>query len=258
VSAAWTLLVLFAAGAVAGTLNVLAGGGSFLTLPLLIFFGLPPTVANGTNRVAILLQNGGAVWSFGRHGILERGWLVRAAAPALLGVGLGTWAAIRIGDESFQRILATLMVLFAVLVLLDPLRVRLRGLTRGQRAGRPEEAPSRAPWLPVAFFGVGVYGGFVQAGVGFFILAVATLAGLDLVRGNAMKVLVVLVFTPVALAMFAWAGKVDWGVGLALGAGNLLGGLLGTHLTVLKGHAWVKRVVVLMILVFALELWLRP
>ena len=100
----------------------------------------------------------------------------------------------------------------------------------------------------VAFFAVGVYGGFVQAGVGFLILAVTTTMGLDLVRGNALKVLIVLVFTPIALALFALSGKVDWGLGLALAAGNFIGGQAGVHLSVLKGHAWIKRVVLLTVI----------
>jgi uncharacterized membrane protein YfcA len=254
-------LLLFAAGSVAGTINVLAGGGSFLTLPLLIFLGLPPTVANGTNRIAILVQNVGAVWSFNRHGVMDWSWIRSAALPALAGAGLGTWAAIRIGDASFQRVLATLMVVFAVVMLLDPLRNRIR---RGAADAVAKEAETETPArlsgvaFSATFFGVGVYGGFVQAGVGFFILALAMLAGFDLVRGNALKVLVVLVFTPLALVLFAMAGKVDWGMGIALAGGNLLGGLIGTHLTVLKGHAWVKRVVVVMIVVFALKLWIAP
>ncbi len=254
-------VLLFAAGAIAGTINVLAGGGSFLTLPLLIFLGLPPTVANGTNRIAILVQNVGAVWSFNRHGVMDWSWIRSAALPALAGAGLGTWAAIRIGDASFQRILATLMIVFAVVMLLDPLRNRIK---RGAAAGgiQVPEGAAQTRLSGVAFsatfFGVGVYGGFVQAGVGFFILALAMLAGFDLVRGNALKVLVVLVFTPLALVLFAMAGKVDWGMGIALAGGNLLGGLIGTHLTVLKGHAWVKRVVVVMIVVFALKLWIAP
>jgi len=254
--------LLFVAGSVAGTINVLAGGGSFLTLPLLIFLGLPPTVANGTNRIAILVQNVGAVWSFNRHGVMNWSWIRTAALPALAGAGLGSWAAIKIGDASFQRILATLMIVFAIVMLLDPLRNRIK-----RAAGGPEDPDDPAePALPrlsglafsAMFFGVGVYGGFVQAGVGFFILALAMLAGFDLVKGNALKVLVVLVFTPLALVLFAMAGKVDWGMGVALAGGNLLGGLVGTHLTVLKGHAWVKRVVVVMIVVFALKLWLAP
>ena len=254
-------LLLFAAGSVAGTINVLAGGGSFLTLPLLIFLGLPPTVANGTNRIAILVQNVGAVWSFNRHGVMDWSWIRSAALPALAGAGLGTWAAIRIGDASFQRVLATLMIVFAVVMLLDPLRNRIRrGAADAVGQAAETETPARLSGVAFSatFFGVGVYGGFVQAGVGFFILALAMLAGFDLVRGNALKVLVVLVFTPLALVLFAMAGKVDWGMGIALAGGNLLGGLIGTHLTVLKGHAWVKRVVVVMIVVFALKLWIAP
>ncbi|NNK48276.1 MAG: sulfite exporter TauE/SafE family protein [Gemmatimonadetes bacterium] len=256
-----TYLLLFVAGAAAGTINVLAGGGSFISLPLLIFLGLPPTVANGTNRIAILLQNAGAVWSFNRHGVMDWSWIRRAAVPALAGAGLGTWAAIRIGDASFQRILATLMVVFAVVILLDPLRNRIQrvaGAVVDPAPGGAAQSRVSGVAFSILFFGVGVYGGFVQAGVGFFILAVAMLAGLDLVKGNALKVLVVLVFTPLALVLFSFAGKVDWGMGTALAGGNLLGGLAGTHLTVLKGHAWVKRVVVVMIVVFALKLWIAP
>jgi uncharacterized membrane protein YfcA len=254
-------LLLFLAGSVAGTINVLAGGGSFLTLPLLIFLGLPATVANGTNRIAILVQNVGAVWSFNRHGVMDWSWIRSAALPALAGAGLGTWAAIRIDDASFQRVLAALMVVFAVVMLFDPLRNRIRRAGEDAVAEAAEtETPARLSGMAFSatFFGVGVYGGFVQAGVGFFILALAMLAGFDLVRGNALKVLVVLVFTPLALVLFALAGKVDWGMGIALAGGNLLGGLIGTHLTVLKGHAWVKRVVVVMIVVFALKLWIAP
>lgn len=253
--------VLFVAGLVAGTINVLAGGGSFLTLPLLIFLGLPPTVANGTNRIAILVQNVGAVWSFNRHGVMDWIWIRTAALPALAGAGLGTWAAIRIGDASFQRVLATLMVAFAIVMLLDPLRNRTgrkEAPPKNEAAGVVVRPQLRGLSFSAAFFGVGLYGGFVQAGVGFLILGVAMLAGFDLVKGNALKVLVVLVFTPLALLLFALAGKVDWGMGVALAGGNLLGGLTGTHLTVLKGHAWVKRVVVVMIVVFALKLWIAP
>jgi len=244
---------------VAGTINVVAAGGSFITLPLLIFMGLPATVANGTNRIAILLQNVGAVWSFDRHGVVDWSWLRRAALPALVGGVIGTWAAVSIGDASFQRILATLMAAVAILVLLDPVR---RRIWKGPATSALQGTTAR-PWLggpafPVVFFFVGVYGGFVQAGVGFLILSVALLGGLDLVKGNALKVLVVLAFTPLALAIFVWAGKVDWGMGVALAAGNVLGGLFGTHLTVLKGHAWVKRIVFVMILVFAAKLWLAP
>jgi uncharacterized membrane protein YfcA len=246
----WEYVSLFAVGVVAGTLNVIAGGGSFLTLPLLIFLGLPPTVANGTNRVAILVQNVGAVWGFHRHRVVEWRWLAVASPPAIVGAVIGSWAALQIGDETFQRLLAGLMVVFAVWVLWNPLR--------GADDSDVARQGGRRAVVAAGFFMVGLYGGFVQAGVGFLILAVTTLAGLDLVRGNALKVLLVLTYIPITLLIFGLGGKVAWTAGFALAAGNLLGGLVGVRLTVLKGHRWVRRVVIVAIIAFALKLWLSP
>lgn len=243
-------LILVAAGTVAGTINVIAGGGSFLTLPVLIFLGLPPTVANGTNRIAILVQNVGAVASFQRHRLIGGRLLARAAAPALVGVVLGTWIAIEIGDETFRTLLAVIMIVVTLWTLWDPGGAVSGDGDRASRLGRAS--------FPLVFFAIGIYGGFVQAGVGFLILAATTLAGLDLVRGNALKVALILTFTPVALAIFAWGGKVDWGMGAALACGNFAGGLLGARWTVLKGHAWVKRVVTVAVIGFAILLWVAP
>ena len=244
------LALLFAVGTVAGTLNVIAGGGSLLALPVMIFLGLSPTIANGTNRVAILTQNIGAVWRFHRHGMIDWKWLGLAAAPAVVGAALGSWAAVEIDDAAFRRVLAAIMVAAALWTLWDPLRRKPVGDSL-QAAGT-----QRGRWaLGAAFFGIGIYGGFVQAGIGFLILAVITMAGMDLVRGNALKVLLVLAYTPIALALFAISGKVDWGMGLALGAGNFLGAMVGVRLTVLKGHAWIKRVVTVTVIAFAIRLW---
>ena len=252
-------LLLFGAGAVAGTLNVVAGGGSFLTLPVMIFLGLPPTVANGTNRVAILVQNVGAVWGFQRYGVMDRSWVRTAALPALAGALIGAWVGIEIGDVLFRRILAALMVVLSLWALWNPLRRRAAGdggaLAAGDGGALAIDGRLARVGLGLGFFAAGVYGGFVQAGVGFLLLAVSTAGGLDLVRGNALKVLVVLCYTPVALALFGLAGKVDWTAGGTLAAGNLVGGLLGVRLTVLKGHAWVRRVVTAAIIAFAIKLW---
>jgi len=252
-------LILFSAGLVAGALNVVAGGGSFLTLPILIFTGLPATVANGTNRVGILLQNSGAVWGFHRHGVLDWATGIRAAAPATVGAVFGTWTALQVGDEEFRRILSLLMVAVTLWTLLgyDPRQRTPSSRDEGARdpAGRPPA--ERHPWvLALAFAGVGFYGGFVQAGVGFFVLAVTTFAGLDLVRGNAVKVLCVLAFTVLALSIFAWQGMVVWSSGLALAAGTLLGGQVGVRFTTLKGHRWVRTVVTVTVILFAIRLWL--
>lgn len=250
---------LFGTGLVAGALNVLAGGGSFLTLPVLIFLGLPSTLANGTNRVGILVQNLGAVWGFHRYRVLPWRWALAAALPATAGAGLGTWLALQVGDEAFKKILAGLMVGVTLWTLLDPVgRIRRRSGGEGETRLETLEKPSAGRLLTVGggFFLVGIYGGFVQAGVGFFILAVTTLGGLDLVRGNALKVLAILVFTVLSLGIFAAEGQVDWGYGLLLAAGTFLGGQLGVRLTVLKGHRWVKGFVTLTVIAFAIKLWL--
>ncbi len=164
-----------------------------------------------------------------------------------MGAVLGTLLAVRIGDVAFQRILAIVLVAVAAWTVWKP-----TPQAGGEGAAPP--AGKRRVGFAALFFLVGVYGGFLQAGIGFVILAVTSAGGLDLVRGNAVKVTLVLAFTPLALALFAWSGKVDWVMGLSLAAGNLIGGLAGVHLQVLKGHGWVRNVVTVTIVIFAVRL----
>jgi uncharacterized membrane protein YfcA len=242
----WTgPILLFLAGLAAGILNVLAGGGSFLTLPVLIFLGLPATVANGTNRVGILLQNVAATGSFHRKKVLDYRFTLRMALPALVGAAAGTLVALQTGETGFKRILATLMIVITLWTVWDPV---------GRRSAK-QDGPGSRGFLAVGFFLVGIYGGFVQAGVGFLILALTTVAGFDLVRGNAIKVLLILIFTTVSLGIFAWNGKVAWIPGLALAAGTILGGLAGAKLTVLKGNAFIRGVVTVAVILMAIRLW---
>lgn len=239
--------LLIVAGAVAGVLNVVAGGGSFLTLPLLIFLGVPATVANATNRVGVVAQGVGAVWGFSRHRVMDWRWALVVSVPAMVGALLGTWAALAVREDTFKRALAFFMIVMTLWTLLDPLGHVHRRYPRS----------ARSPLVVLGFFGVGLYGGFVQAGVGFVVLAVTTYAGLDLVRGNAIKVLSVLVLTLLSLVVFASAGKVDWGLGLALAIGNTVGGLFGVRITVRKGHRWLKGAVAATTVAFAILLWFQ-
>ena len=218
-------LILLGVGTLAGVINVVAGGGSMLTVPALIFLGLPPTVANGTNRIAIVTQNVGAVWGFHRQGLIERGWLKLAAPPAVAGALLGTWIATVVDDASFQRALAIVMILIAGYTVWDP----LKGKDLTGKANFEDHALGKVG-VGAAFFLLGVYGGFIQIGVGFFVLALAMSAGLDLVRGNALKAMLVLVYTVPALALFGAAGKVHWQMGTVLALGNFTGALLGVRL----------------------------
>lgn len=237
---------LLAVGFVSGFLNILAGGGSLLTLPLLIFLGLPAAVANGTNRIGILCQNLFAVASFRRQGVFPLGLSLFCAAPALVGSYLGATLAVDIDELLFRRLLAGIMLGVLLFTLFDPLKHR--------RTEALSITPLRAAALLISFFAIGLYGGFVQAGVGFLIIPALLVHGLDLVRTNAVKIIVILLFTLPALAVFMWHGQVDWPLGLVLAAGNAAGGWVASHLAVKKGHDWIKRVVSLTVLAFALKL----
>jgi hypothetical protein len=214
------MLLLVLIGGVAGIINVLAGGGSLLTLPLLIFMGLPAATANGTNRIAILVQNMFAISGFHRQGVLSWRLAMLCALPAIAGSYLGARLAIRIDETLFQRLLAGIMLGVLALTLWDPLK--------GRKAEPPSFSPVRIAILLASFFVIGIYGGFVQAGVGFFTL--------------------------VALTVFVWHGQVNYQLGLSLAVGNAIGGWLAAHLAVKKGHAWIKRIVSLAIVLFAVKL----
>jgi len=233
-------------GFLAAVINVIAGGGSFLTLPLLIFLGLPASVANGTNRVGVLANNVSSVLGFHRHQVLPVRWALGVSVPAVVGAGFGVWAALNVPDIAFRRILSLVMLAMTLGTLLHR---SIRGAPRA-------EPRSSGHWtMVVGFFVTGLYGGFIQAGVGFLALAMTTLAGLDMVRGNAVKVFTIMLLTLLSLAVFAGTGHINWPAGAALALGNLLGGIVGVRVAVLKGHKWIEHVVTSTIVVFAVLLW---
>ena len=246
----WQLPLLFVAGIVAGILNILAGGGSLLTLPLLIFMGLPGAVANGTNRIAIFCQNIFAIRGFSKRGVMPLQLALLCTPPALLGSWVGANLAINLDDQVFKRVLALIMIGVLVFTATDPMK-RFR-----------QEDVKFGLWrkvvIVISFFGVGIYGGFVQAGVGFLIITALLVHGLDLVRINAIKVFVIFAYTFIALGVFVYHGQIDYLLGIALAAGNSVGGMIGPKLAVDKGHDWIKKVVSLTVLVFAIKLLLFP
>ena len=226
--------LILVAGFAAGAINTIAGSGSLLTLPLLIFFGLPAGVANGTNRVAILLQNVVGAASYRQQGVLDERGALWLSLPAILGAVIGAQIAVDLDEELLRRSIGAILVLMLGVILLRPERW-LHGL-REQLEGRP----SALAWL--AFFLIGIYGGFIQAGVGVLLLAgLVLVVGYDVVRANAVKVLIVLVFTVFALAVFVRNDQVNWGVGLVLASGNMLGAWVASRMAVEKGAVWVRR-----------------
>ena len=244
----WQIPALVLVGTVAGFLNVLAGGGSLMTLPLLIFFGLPAATANGTNRIAIFCQNIFAITGFKKKGVFPIRLALLCTPPALIGSYIGANLAISVDEMLFRRLLALIMVGVLIFMVLDPMK--------RFRSEDVSMTPVRVILLIISFFGVGIYGGFVQAGVGFLIITALLVHGLDLVRINAVKVIVIFAFTVIALGVFIFHGQVDYVLGFSLAAGNSVGGWIGTHFAVEKGHEWIKRFVIVTVLVFALRLLL--
>jgi uncharacterized membrane protein YfcA len=242
----YPLIVL--AGMAAGFVNILAGNGSLLTLPALIFFGLPPNVANATNRVGVLFQNVVGVTSFQRKGMLDLRGALLYSIPTAIGSVVGAYIAVDINEEVFRRVLAVVMILMLVLMFVKPER-----WIKGK--GSEEVTHRLSPLGILVFFAVGIYGGFLQAGVGIFLLAALVLnAGYDVVRGNAVKVFIVLVMALVSLVIFQANGQVQWGVGLLLAVGNMIGAWLATRFAVEKGAIWVRRFVIVVVLFSAAEL----
>ena len=182
------VVLLFGTGIAAGFLNTVAFGGSLIALPMLIFLGLEAAVANGTNRVAIFFQNFSAIMGFRRKGVSDFRYSILLAVPAVIGAVIGATIAVDIKDSVFNLILAVVMITMLVLTLLNPTE-RLKD--RMESGGKHSKIVAM-----IVFFFIGIYGGFIQAGVGLLIItALRLLTGMDLVRTNAIKVFVIFFYT---------------------------------------------------------------
>lgn len=243
----WYLyLAVVAVGIVAGIINTLAAGGSLLTLPVLMALGLPPNMANGTNRIAIFLQNVVGVRQFHREKVMDFPSGFKVGIPAAVGAIAGAFIAVNLNDEVMKLAIAGVMILVFFLILLKPNRW----------INSHESHPPIPYWVQViVFFFVGVYGGFIQAGVGFFLLTSLVLgSGFELVKANALKLLIILLYTPLALLIFFMNGDVNLWIGLVLAVGNMTGAWIGTKIAVKWGAVLIRYFVLVAILVASTKL----
>lgn len=241
---ALSLSLLLVAGFAAGFINILAGGGGLLTLPALMLLGMPADVANGTMRVSVLAQSVEAVRGFDRQGRLERGAILPLLVPTVLGTLAGSLLAVWIQESLLKYILLTAMLGMALLILLAPTVV---APPVGTRALSLRESP----WGAAALFACGVYGGLVQGGVGFLLIAV--LAGIlhyDIVRTHALKMVATGVFGAVSLAVFWWAGLVLWVPAILLAVATIAGAHVGVRYA-LKLNSEVLRWILFVMVVVA-------
>ncbi|WP_323758505.1 sulfite exporter TauE/SafE family protein [Roseivirga sp.] len=241
------ILVLLAVGLIAGCLNTLAGGGSLLALPVMIFLGLPPNVANATNRVAIVLQNIFAVLGFKSKGVSVYPFNVWLGISAFFGSILGAFLAVDINEDVFNRILAFVIVGVVIYMAINPLKYFKKEENRNKKATLTSI---------IIFFFIGIYGGFIQAGVGYLMIMALTLVnGFSLVKTNSIKVFVALTYTSVALAIFIYYGIINWEFGIPLAIGQACGGWLASRWSVKLGDNWIRYFVMITASVFAIKLF---
>ncbi|MBN1378810.1 MAG: sulfite exporter TauE/SafE family protein [Gammaproteobacteria bacterium] len=243
----WQELLLFIAGVAAGYINVMAGGGSLLTVPVMVFMGLPAPVANGTNRIAILAQSITACWVFFRKGLSELRLSITLSLFTLPGALLGAHLGVRLEGVWFNRLLAAIMLMVMVLMTLKRKPVAASG-SNPVKPGRY--------WLThILMLFVGFYGGLIQVGVGFIIMPILhRVMGLDLLRVNMHKVFLVMPFTLVSLAVFISSVSLEWMAGLFLALGMATGGWLSTHIMIRKGEGLIRIVFNLALLVIIIKL----
>lgn len=242
----WQIVLLMVAGIFAGWLNVLAGGGSLITVPIMLFMDIPAPVANGTNRIAILAQNITAVYAFFRKGFSDFKLSLTLSVAASIGAVGGAFLGVELSGVWFDRILALVMI--AVMIL----------MATGKKISHDvnENAePKNLILGHICMIGAGFWGGFIQIGVGFILMPILhRVMGFNLVRVNMYKVFVVLSYTIVALSIFATQLQLLWWAGLGLALGNSIGGWYGAHTTMHKGDVWIKRVMYIALTGFIIKL----
>lgn len=240
-------ILLVFIGLIAGIINTLAGGGSILTLPLLIFMGLPPAYANGTNRVGVFLQTIVGVFGFKTKGVSAMPQGLYWGLSAMIGAIIGAQLAIDIKGETFNKILGIIIIFVVIFTIYQP----------KNSLEEAEKLKGKYFWMSLIFFFIiGVFGGFIQVGTGFFILLVlAQFNNLGLVKSNALKSLIVAIYTFAALIVFIYHGQVNWLYGILLALGQSVGAWFSSRWSVKKDEKTLKYFLIFVAVGMAIKLW---
>ena len=245
----YILLLAIIGGFAAGFINTLAGSGSIITLPILIFLGLPANVANGTNRVGALLQTLVSVGTFvkrGNYNIRESLWLI---FPAIAGSLVGALIAVDLDEKTMAYTIGVVMLLLLVPVMADK--------EKWLKGADPDKKVENKGWVVFAFSIIGAYGGFVQTGVGIFLLfAMVLWANYSVVHANVIKNVIVLCYTIPTFFIYWGYGLINWELGLLVASGQMLGSWIAARFAMehQKADYWIRILLVAMIFVTAVEL----
>lgn len=235
------------AGILAGVVNTLAGGASVFTLSILLFFGMPASIANGTNRLGILFQNLAGTLTFQRSGLLSVWESMPFVIPSLCGAVLGALLAVRVEAENMEYIVGTLMIFMLFTILKKP-SVKPMHTTKTQENSLKNS---------LIFFAIGLYGGFVQAGIGLvLIVALNRLARFSLIRANAIKMIIIFLYTVPVMVIFIYQGQISWIPAIWLAIGQVVGTHLTGKLFALKSsgeNAWIRFILVGMVVLSILK-----
>tara|TARA_A100001011_G_scaffold220227_1_gene228177 strand:+ start:1406 stop:2161 length:756 start_codon:yes stop_codon:yes gene_type:complete len=246
--AIFELPFLIIIGFLAGVVNTLAGGGSLFTLPVLIFLGLPPHVANGTNRIAIVVQSLSGAMGYKSKGVNSFPFNIYLGISASVGAYVGAKIAIDIDGYIFNKLLAIIMVVVGILILF--------------RQKKPEFKISERLdgkylfWSILAFFLIGIYGGFINAGIGIVIMLFLNRFNyMSLVKSNATKVVVVFIYSIIALLIFAFNNAINWKMGIFMAIGTIFGAWFASRWSVKKGDRVIRYAMIITISIMAIKLW---
>ena len=225
----------FVLGAVVSLINSIAGGGSTLSLPIMIFLGMPATVANGTNRIGLIIGNCSSAFNLMKHGYLNKKIFLQLLIPTIVGTCIGVCFLVHIGDRAFQAILACVICL---VVVMSNLRKDILGKP-------PATPPEKLTWKgALGFAMISIYGCIVQVGVGFVqIFALTRYTGLEPIRVNALKNALTNVFLLISTTALGIAGKINWPIAIVMAAGAWLGGYCGSFLQRKKGNKFIQHFV---------------
>lgn len=242
------VVALVVSGVFVGFINTLAGGGTIISLSLFMFMGLPADVANGTNRIAVVLQNITSVATFRHKKLLDTRKAIWLSVPTVIGSIIGAQLSIEIDEATFRKAIGVVMLLMIFFIISKPDK-----WLKGQLKLQEKKV---SPLQYIIFFGIGIYGGFVQVGVGYFLLAAIVLgAGYDLVKANAIKVFVVLAYTLFAMVIFIIHDKINWQFGLIHSIGNIIGAYLASRYAVDWGANFIRWFIIVIILIASADLF---
>lgn len=239
------IILLIASGVIVGIINTLGGGGSVITMSLFMAMGLPIGIANGTNRIAVLLQNLSATVSFLRKGMLHIRSGLLLSIPAIVGNVIGAMVAMQVSETIFKICLSAVLLIILIYLILGKDKQEISG----------GHGLAIKWWHYIWFFIIGFYGGYIYIGLGFLIIAITVWTmNLDIITANVIKGFVIFLSTPFALAVFMYNGQVDYMVGLLHGVGNILGAVLASHWAVSWGVKFVRWFTLFIIVVFFVDL----